>query len=180
MPQKSNPDVLELVRARCSIVLAHASGIAGVINGLAGGYSRDLQEAKQPFFEGMRIAGSSLDILRHMVPGVEVSRAALLAGFTPGVFATDRALELVAGGMPFREAYNRVKQSVGDLCEGDPDRAISARLECGAAFDVDYAALLERARVEKGFAKRERRKYHAAISRLLGVRYPALHSAAKR
>jgi len=56
--------------------------------------------------EGFNLAISSLRILSPLVVGLEVDEDALRRAFVPEIFATDRALELVAGGMPFRDAYH--------------------------------------------------------------------------
>ena len=65
--------------------------------------------------EGFELAISSLRILSPLVAGLEVDEAALRKAFTPEVFATDQALELVAAGMPFRDAYHEVKANLEQL-----------------------------------------------------------------
>ncbi|MEM7393889.1 MAG: argininosuccinate lyase, partial [Verrucomicrobiota bacterium] len=120
MPQKNNPDVLELVRARVSRVHAQAVGVFGVVNGLPSGYNRDLQEAKEPFMEGIDATRSSVRVMTLLAEGLIPNRKALLAGFSPGVFATDRAIELVGQGVPFRDAYDQVKNSIDELAGIDP------------------------------------------------------------
>ena len=109
MPQKRNPDVLELLRAKAAKVLSHAHFVAEIVRASPSGYNRDLQEAKEPFLDGFELTIRSLRILAPLMAGLEVDEAALRAAFTPDVFATDRALELVAAGRPFRDAYHEVK-----------------------------------------------------------------------
>ena len=96
MPQKKNPDVLELVRAKTSRVLYCASTATGIVKGLPSGYNRDLQEIKEPFIEGIQVTRSCRRVLSPLIKKLKVDRKSLLAGFTPDVFAVDRALELVA------------------------------------------------------------------------------------
>ena len=132
MPQKRNPDVLELLRAKTAKVLAHASLVAEIVRASPSGYNRDVQETKEPFMEGLELAISSLRILAPLVAGLEVDGAALRRAFGPAVFATDRALELVAAGMPFRDA---VIQSAAVRAKPIALTALAAML--GALFILD-------------------------------------------
>ena len=102
MPQKKNPDILELVRARSVRVLSHASAVSGIIVRLPGGYNRDLQETKEPFMEGIETTASSLKMVALLVSKLKINKDALLAGFTPEVFAADEATRLVSKGASFR------------------------------------------------------------------------------
>ncbi|MFH0907236.1 MAG: argininosuccinate lyase [bacterium] len=172
MPQKKNPDVLELVRAKASRVQAHACAVYDLIKGLPSGYNRDLQEAKEPFMEGITVTRSTLRILAPLVAGMKVNRAALLAGFDASVFATDRALELVGQGMPFRDAYHHVKQHLGELEKADPFEAIAKKTHLGATAGLDFEALRNRVNEVAEFVADERGSYHKAVSRLLGTAYP--------
>ncbi|MBM4152868.1 MAG: argininosuccinate lyase, partial [Kiritimatiellaceae bacterium] len=124
MPQKKNPDVIELVRARATRVKACELAVFDLIKGSPGGYNRDLQDAKEPFMEGIAMTRACLRVLSPFVQAIRVNREKLLAGFTPDVFATDRALELVGQGMPFRDAYHYVKENLAELANMDPMTAI--------------------------------------------------------
>ena len=174
MPQKRNPDVLELVRARSARVLGAASTVAAIVRGLPGGYNRDLQETKSLFIEGFETTRACLRIMAALGREVNVHRAALKRGFTPQVFATDRALELVREGWSFRDAYDHVRSHVGELEEGDPVRALKAKTHLGAPAGLDFAALQSRARETRAFVRKARGCYHRAVRRLLGVPYPEL------
>ena len=172
MPQKQNPDVFELVRGRTSKVIACASSVMGVLKGLPGGYQRDLQETKEPFLEGIKITREALRAVALVMANVEVDSEALLRGFSPGVFATDRALELVAAGVPFRDAYNDVKENLDKLGEYDPKVAVAAKVHEGASAGLNFKALAMRSSEGLRFAKRSRKRYYAAVSKLLGAEYP--------
>ena len=65
------------------------------------------------------------------------------SAFEPGVFATDRALELVAGGMPFRDAYHQVRDNLGDLAKMEPDEVIAKKTHLGATAGLDFKAYNE-------------------------------------
>ena len=170
MPQKYNPDVLELIRAKTACVLGQGAAAAGIVKGLAGSYNRDLQETKALYLEGLRTTRASVRIMQLLTTSLAVNPARLRAGFTPGVFATDRALQLVAGGMPFRDAYQHVRSHLDELETMDPDVAWAAKTgACGTA-DVAVAPLRRRVAEVAQRARRRQQATHRAFARLLGVR----------
>ncbi len=172
MPQKNNPDVLELVRARAAKVVSFSGEVMQLVRGLPGGYNRDLQEAKEPLLEGFRLTRSSLRVMQPMIGGSVVHPEALAAGFTPGVFAADAALELAARGVPFREAYRRVKADLKGLVRLDPRAAIARKRHLGATAGLDFGLLGRRLQRERAGVRRRQRACRRAVSRLLGVVYP--------
>ena len=174
MPQKNNPDVLELVRAKAGRLQGYATSVNTVIKALPGGYSRDLQEIKEPYLEGMATTRASLRIMATLIQGVGVNRQALADGFTPAVFAADRAYELVGQGMPFRDAYHYVREHLDELETIDPHAAVAAKTHLGAPAGVDFKALGARATVATRDVATRRRQSYRAIGRLLGVPYPDL------
>lgn len=174
MPQKYNPDVLELVRAKAARLLGHSTAACAVVKALPGGYNRDLQETKELYFDGMATTRASLRILTRMTSALDIREERLRAGFSPGVFATDRALELVAGGMPFRDAYQYVRANLDALQTADPDAAIAAKTGLGNTAGLNFDDLVARARATRAAARKRRRKSHAAFANVLKVAYPAL------
>ena len=172
MPQKNNPDVLELVRAKCARVLAEEQAVREILRAAPGGYNRDVQETKEPFLEGLRTTRSTLRSLRPLLAGVEVHSDRLRAAFTPDVFATDRALELVAEGLPFRDAYRQVKEHLDELANRDPDEALAKKTHRGAPAGIDFDALRRRARAAARFAADERRAYERMRARLFKPETP--------
>lgn len=145
MPQKRNPDVFELMRAKAAKVMSEGQFAMEVVRAMPAGYNRDLQEIKGPFMDGFAETLASLKILPGTLAGLEVHEDALRAGFGPGVYATDRALELVAEGMPFRDAYREVKAHLDELGRRDPDAAVAAKTHLGAPAGLDWAELEARA-----------------------------------
>ncbi len=172
MPQKRNPDVLELVRAKSARVHGYAATVTMIVGNLPGGYSRDLQDTKEPFLEGLRTTRACLRIMASLVQGLTPNRTALLAGFTPAVFATDRALELVAGGMPFRDAYQHVRSHLDELRVSNVAAALARKTHLGAAAGLDWRMPASRVRAVNAFVKRERKHHERSIARLLGAPYP--------
>ena len=169
MPQKYNPDVLELIRAKTATVLGQGTAACGIVKGLAGGYNRDLQETKALVLDGLRTTRASLRILRLLVSSLAVCPDRLRAGFTPGVFATDRALQLVAGGTPFRDAYQHVRSHLNELVDMNPDEALAAKAQGRGTANVDVAPLRQRVTEVRRQTVQRQRATHRAFARLLGT-----------
>lgn len=172
MPQKQNPDVCELVRAKASRVKAAELGVYDLIKGSPTGYNRDLQEAKELFMEGIATTRSCLRIMAPLVDATVVNEQKLIDGFSPDVFATDRALELVGEGMPFRDAYHHVKENLQELENIDPREAILLKTHLGAPLGLDWDYFKERTAAVIETVEDERNCINAAVSALLGVEYP--------
>jgi argininosuccinate lyase len=169
MPQKRNPDVLELVRAKAGAVQGCADAVYAILRSLPGGYNRDLQETKGPFLEGMALTNGSLRILTRVVQKLGINRNALRAGFVPEVYAADRALELVLGGMPFRKAYGEVKDNLASLEKTDPVAAMKKRNHLGAPLGLDFSKYRTRiSRVRKS-VKTRKADFYKHLSRVLGL-----------
>jgi len=172
MPQKQNPDVCELVRAKASRVKAAELGVYDLIKGSPTGYNRDLQEAKELFMEGIATTRACLRIMVPMVTATQVNQKALIDGFTPDVFSTDRALELVGEGMPFRDAYHYVKDNLQELESIDPVEAIKLKTHLGAPLGLDWDYFKNRTAAVKQIVRDERKSFNKAVTKLLGVKYP--------
>ncbi len=170
MPQKNNPDILELLRARATVALTDAFAVAAIVNGLPGGYNRDLQEAKAPFMRGLQNALAALRVLQPIVKGLKVNPGALDAGFTPAVFATDRALELVTQGVPFRDAYRHVKDHLAELENMNPADAIALKSHLGGTAGLDWEWLAESVKSGKQWAAKEQRRYSARMKQLMTLK----------
>jgi argininosuccinate lyase len=172
MPQKQNPDVCELVRAKASRVKAAELGVYDLIKGSPTGYNRDLQEAKELFMEGIATTRACLRIMEPMVKATKVNKKALINGFSPDVFATDRALELVGEGMPFRDAYHYIKENLHELECIDPNEAILLKTHLGAPLGLDWNYFKDRIDAVKETVREERKGFNNAVTKLLGVKYP--------
>jgi argininosuccinate lyase len=147
MPQKKNPDGLELLRAKAAIIGAHASAVKGVIRALPGGYNRDFQETKGPFMRGAMLCRDCIEIAARTIRSLEVHPERLAEGFTPGIYATDEALRLVAEGLSFRDAYRKVGTELDGLGAGDPGEAIRSRTSSGTTGNLGLGLTRERLRV---------------------------------
>jgi len=177
MPQKRNPDVLELMRARAAALQASVQAAAGIVHGLPSGYHRDLQEIKPLVMRGFAVTGGSLKIAAAVVGKMTINREALRRAFQAPVFAADEAVELARQGLPFRDAYRRVKERLSGVESRRPEEAVSRRTGWGAPGNLHLEVLQAEARRLGQWARAERRRFHRAVSRLLGVQYPALESS---
>ncbi len=127
MPQKKNPDVMELVRGHAHVVQGALHEVLSLPMGLPGGYHRDFQLLKPPTLRGVAAARSTLRITAHVFHHIEARSCTASAAVTPELYATRRALQLVVEGMPFRDAYRVVAAEVrsgslpvDDLCDDLP------------------------------------------------------------
>jgi argininosuccinate lyase len=108
MPQKRNPDVLELVRARYHLVVSFEFQVKSVMANLLSGYNRDLQLTKAPVMRGFDVTKESLSVIALVFEQLGVNAERCQAGLTDEVYAAERVHELVRHGVPLREAYRRV------------------------------------------------------------------------
>jgi argininosuccinate lyase len=107
MPQKRNPDVLELIRASSATVQACLDESLLITAKLPSGYQRDLQRLKPPLFRGIDLTTDSVDIMAHLLTGLQFQPENIT--LDPGIHAAEEANRLVREeGIPFREAYRRV------------------------------------------------------------------------
>jgi argininosuccinate lyase len=113
MPQKKNPDIAELVRARSGRAVGSLVSLATVLKGLPLAYDRDLQEDKAALFAAVDNALDSLDATALLVKHLEFDRSRLAAASSDaGLLATDVAEALVRSGKPFRRAHDEVGRQV--------------------------------------------------------------------
>ncbi|WP_338738708.1 argininosuccinate lyase [Haloplanus salilacus] len=108
MPQKRNPDILELARAKAEEVSAAKEAIRRIIGKLPSGYNRDSQRTKKHLIESVDTVRATVDILTPLIEELELSEE-----FTvdEGIFAAYTANKKVEEGMAFRDAYHEVKSS---------------------------------------------------------------------
>ncbi|HUY09256.1 MAG TPA: argininosuccinate lyase [Candidatus Dormibacteraeota bacterium] len=113
MPQKKNPDVLELVRGRTGRPVAGLMGVLTVLKGLPLSYDRDLQEDRHHLFSAVGSVQESLAVLAELLAAVRFNRPALArAAADPELLATDLAEWLVRQDVPFRLAHGMVARLV--------------------------------------------------------------------
>ena len=110
MPNKQNPDVIEILRANYSILAGQASELENIIS-LPSGYHRDLQLTKRSLVSSFNISLKSLGILPKLIKSIKVNKKNSLEYIDNEMKMTDKVYALVNEGTPFRDAYNKVKNS---------------------------------------------------------------------
>jgi len=142
MPQKKNPDPLELVRGKTGRTIGHLVALLTTLKGLPTGYNKDLQEDKEAVFGAEDTLLGSLGVVRSVVVGLTLNRARAAAAASGLLLATDVADYLVGRGMPFRRAHEVVGALVRKLVAEGRDFASLSLDEWRAAsglFDADVA-----------------------------------------
>ena len=115
MPQKKNPDPLELIRGKAGRLIGHHTGWLATMKGLPSGYNKDLQEDKEPVFDAEETTAGALRTLAGVIDGLEIFPAQTALAASGLVLATDVADFLVSKGMPFRRAHEVVGAMVRQL-----------------------------------------------------------------
>src|SRR3989338_2897275 len=132
MPQKKNPDVLELVRGKSSVMQGNVTKALSLTAKLPSGYNRDYQLAKKILFESFDIIQDSVVIMNHLLKKITVNIENCEKSLTKEVFAADYANELVRKGMPFREAYMTTTSMISKIRIIDPKKNIMNKTHTGA------------------------------------------------
>ena len=136
MPNKKNPDLFELMRARGARFSAHSAAIASVYAGLPGGYQRDLQLVKESLMAAQHDLRDMLIAATRSVSGLRFNRQGCEASMVDELYATAYACELAQSGMPFREAYRKA------AAEPDQWRTRDCAEEADAADNPAYCRRL--------------------------------------
>ncbi|HEV2109752.1 MAG TPA: argininosuccinate lyase [Gammaproteobacteria bacterium] len=140
MPQKRNPDVVELARGRCRELRGYAAMLQEIAAGLPSNYHRDLQLLKKPLFGAVTSAKSWLDVLIALVPVLEVDAAKAAAACSDDIYAAQHAYRLAQGGMPFRDAYKQVAREI-ESGVFKPDRTALTATHLGGAGNLGLESI---------------------------------------
>ena len=112
MPQKKNPDPLELIRAKSGPMLGRLTGLFAVLKGLPSAYDKDLQEDKPAVFGAADTVSVLLPVMTGILDTLTVNSTRMRMAIDPAMLATELADYLVIKGVPFREAHHVVGQIV--------------------------------------------------------------------
>ncbi|NWF68635.1 MAG: argininosuccinate lyase [Chloroflexi bacterium] len=112
MPQKRNPDPLELARGKSGRLIGHLSGLMTTLKGLPSGYNKDLQEDKEALFDAVDTVKLLLPVLTAVIRTLKLDAEKMRAALGDDLLATDLADYLVKNGLPFRQAHHVVGQAV--------------------------------------------------------------------
>ncbi len=174
MPQKRNPDSLELLRGKTGRMVGHLIGLLTTLKGLPAAYNKDLQEDKEGLFDAIDTLSMGLPIAGGVIRTLHVNGARMRNALDDGMLATDLADYLVRRGVPFRESHHLVGRAVRRAEELDVplrelaiaeyqaihpdfgvdvyqvfdfDRSVAARAAEGGTARVAVRSQIERARV---------------------------------
>lgn len=131
MPQKKNPDVFEIIRGNANVIVALQTQVKDISKSLISGYNRDTQLTKEPLIKGLGIARRSLEVTALVMEKVKPNIKVLMQSLAPEFFAVHEANRLVKNGMPFRDAYQHVKDHIHELKVEDPVKAIKEVVSIG-------------------------------------------------
>lgn len=159
MPQKRNPDVLELARGRCRELRGLTSHLAQLAGGLPSSYHRDHQLLKAPLLEITAKGRQLFEVITRLLPGLEVNADACATACTKDLHAAKEACRLAAEGMPFRDAYAVVAQRLQDGTFNPESE--TAEADDGAKLSLEE---MERELAESERWIDERREFLAAAS----------------
>ncbi len=136
MPNKRNPDVIELMRATHASVAAARTEIEQLLS-LPSGYHRDLQSSKGAIFHGFGRGLAALELLPALLANLEWREDRLRAAIDSGMYATDVAVEAALAGVPFRDAYKAAAAATDTAGAGrTPESSLAARTSPGGASDL--------------------------------------------
>lgn len=162
MPQKKNPDALELLRGKAGIALGRAVGFTATLKGLPRAYNKDLQEDKVPLFQAVDTVKDCLAITTGVICTLKANPDMLKKALCPEMLATDLADYLVRKGVPFRETHHisgacvrlseETKTSIDKLTLEQLQK-IDARFEADVMKVWDYEVSVERKSSIGGTAK---------------------------
>lgn len=173
MPQKRNPDLFELTRARAGMVQGELAAVLAISGKLTGGYHRDFQLLKGPLMRGLDATEDMLVMMTEAMPRIGVDRARGLAGLDGPTLATDEVMRRVREGEPFRRAYRDVAAAVKS---GQPmprlasREIIRARQSTGGLGNLGLGAARRRLSTARAWNRRERSRFDRAMNALAGRR----------
>jgi argininosuccinate lyase len=176
MPQKRNPDLFELTRARAASLEGDLAAVLALKAKLTGGYHRDFQLLKEPLFRGLDRTGEMLAMLIHAVPQLGVDRERGRAALRGEALLTDEVMRRVDAGTPFRLAYREVvaEHRAGVRFAEPPLRELlRRRRSTGGLGNLALPKLRARVRAARAWNRRELARFGAAMSRLAGRRVGA-------
>src|SRR5438876_1908033 len=147
MPQKRNPDMAELTRAKTGRLYGNLLSILTIMKGLPSSYNRDMQEDKHALFDSVDTVRSELDLFAAMLPELKINRQRMkTAASDSNLLATDLAEYLVKREMPFREAHEIVGKIVAWSAANEipPNQVPMAELKkFSPLFDSDVVRIFD-------------------------------------
>lgn len=174
MPQKKNPDSLELIRGKSARVIGGMQTLYTLMKGLPHTYARDMQEDKPTLFDIIEQTKLSIRVFADVISTISFDEEAMKRALTVDLMATDFADYLVKKGMPFREAHETVAKLYRALKKGDS--MTLEKLKCASPlFDTDAMELTDPAtsanlrNVTGGTSQSSLKNQHKTLKRFFGT-----------
>ncbi len=177
MPQKKNPDPLELARGKTGRLIGNLTGLLTTLKGLPSAYDKDLQEDKEAVFDSYDTLSLLLPVLTGLIQTLQLHPERMREKLSADLFATDLADYLVSKGAPFREAHALVGKAVRRASDNkttlkdlslEEYRSISKHFEADIAEIFDFKASLNRRNASGGTSE-------AALKKQLKAARKELH-----
>ncbi len=143
MPNKRNPDVVELLRTLPAVSEGAMVELSAIL-ALPSGYHRDLQATKGPTLRAFARGLAGLALVPALVASLEFDEARMRAAIEPAMYATDRAIELSSAGVAFRDAYRQAATGMDALAGRSPEASVAARVSLGGAGNLGLDRLQQR------------------------------------
>jgi argininosuccinate lyase len=146
MPQKKNPDTLELARGKAGTLIGQLTGLLATLKGLPSAYDKDLQEDKPAVFEAAKTLLTMLPVTAGAIRTLSVKADRMQAALDPAMLATDLADYAVAHGVPFREAHAIAGKAVRRAIELGiklDQLSVSELQAINPVFDQDVATVFD-------------------------------------
>ncbi|MFN8560772.1 MAG: argininosuccinate lyase [Anaerolineae bacterium] len=146
MPQKRNPDPMELARGKAGRLIGNLTGFLTTLKGLPSTYNKDLQEDKEALFDSVDTLNLILPVVTAIIRTLKLNPDNMRAALDPDMLATDLADYLVAKGMPFREAHHVAGRAVRLAAEQGvrlPELSLDSLRSLSDLFDADVAAVFD-------------------------------------
>lgn len=140
MPNKRNPDVVELLRALPAVAEGAMSELGALLS-LPSGYHRDLQASKGPVLRAFERGLQGLALVPALIVSLELDEGRMRAAIDPELHATDRAIELAVAGVAFRDAYRQAAAEMPQLAGRTPEDSLIARVSLGGAGNLGLERL---------------------------------------
>ncbi len=112
MPHKKNPDVFELIRAKCNVLQGLPNQLTLLTNNLPSGYHRDMQITKELIFPAIEQLKECLDVLLHVLPSLQINADCANNEIYKHMYSVNRVNELVINGLSFRDAYTQIAEEI--------------------------------------------------------------------
>jgi argininosuccinate lyase len=143
MPNKNNPDTVELLRAVHGVIQGAQTELASVLS-LPSGYQRDLQATKPPLLRAFNKGLQALALLPGLLASFEWQTERMLKSINAEMLATDRALDMARDGIPFREAYRTAATQGADISAEAIAQSLANRVSPGGCGQLETVLLQSR------------------------------------